>query len=145
MFFSYSYCILLLLWTVRRHPSSTEFVSFWTDIWVSLIKWTIDSWHAAASKEAKRLKKKDSEDQKWPEMRCQRSFHTEKQFHELQDPNLQEWKPSMKEKKQSTKNIKVWKPRLFTNSAIFVWRQNVHTALQLFAIRLAVFLKVFSR
>lgn len=46
---------------------------------------------------------------------------------------------------QSTKDKKCRKPRLFSNSVIFVWRQNVHTALQLFAIRLAVFLKVFSR
>lgn len=50
-----------------------------------------------------------------------------------------------RKRRQSTKKHGEENRRLCSDSGRFVWRRNVHTALQLFAIRLAVFLKVFSR
>lgn len=81
---------------------------------------------------------------KWPERRCRHFFHTGRLFHELLGPSSPAWTPSNKDVQQSTKKEKNT-ARLSSVAEQFMWKQNVHTALQLCAMRLAVFLKVFSR
>lgn len=75
---------------------------------------------------------------KLPGMQCQHFVHIDRRSHAPQDQSSPKQTPTIQ--------TKHWCLTSFSAlNFLLLLRQNVHTALQLFAMRLAVFLKVFSR
>lgn len=75
-----------------------------------------------------------------PGMQYQHFVHIDRLSHAPQDQNSPKLTPKIQKKP-------CWCSTFLSalNFILLLLRRNVHTALQLFAMRLAVFLKVFSR